>query len=174
MQLTLIKCDVEHLEDLVSLSRKTFKDAFAHLNDPEDFQSYLNSAFSQQALIDELNNENTSFYFTYYGNELAGYFKLNKGNAQTDIKDANSLEIERIYVLKEYQGKNIGQWMIAKIKEIAKNEHFAYLWLGVWEVNKKAIRFYASNGFKKFGEHPYHIGKDKQTDWLMRCDIAIL
>ena len=174
MQLTLIECGAEHLSDLITLSRKTFEDAFAHLNDPEDFMAYLDSAFGKQAVTDELNNENSSFYFVYYGDDLAGYFKLNRGPAQTDIKDDGSLEIERIYVLKEYQGKKIGQWMISRIKEIARNEQATYLWLGVWEVNKDAIRFYQSSGFQKFGEHPYYIGKDKQTDWLMRHDIVNL
>ena len=174
MLLTLTKCDLEHLQDLVVLSRKTFEDAFTHLNDPVDFQTYLNTTFSSEAVMRELGNENSSFYFVYYDNKLAGYFKLNKGASQTDIKDADSLEIERIYVLKEYQGKKIGQWMISEIKEMAKKDHLNYLWLGVWELNKNAIRFYQSNGFEKFGEHPYYIGKDKQNDWLMRFDIPNL
>ena len=174
MQLSLVKCGSEHLGELVSLSRKTFEDAFAHLNDPEDFQAYLNSAFGKQAVMNELNNEHSSFYFVYYGGDLAGYFKLNKGPAQTDINDTGSMEIERIYVIKEFQGKKIGQWMISRIKELAAKEQATYLWLGVWEINEDAIRFYQTNGFEKFDEHPYYIGKDKQTDWLMRFHIPNL
>jgi ribosomal protein S18 acetylase RimI-like enzyme len=46
-----------------------------------------------------------------------------------------------------------------------------YLWLGVWEHNRGAIRFYERHGFVKFGEHPYYVGNDCQTDWMMRLDF---
>ena len=174
MQLFLKKCHSGHLDDLVEISRSTFKVAFAHLNDPADFEFYLDRAFSKDTLENELNNPESSFYFVYYDNELAGYFKLNKAVAQTDIHDDESLEVERIYVDKKYQGKKIGRWMMDQIIDIAKNERKKYLWLGVWEVNQDAIRFYQANGFAKFGEHPYYIGKDKQMDWLMRLDITTL
>jgi ribosomal protein S18 acetylase RimI-like enzyme len=34
--------------------------------------------------------------------------------------------------------------------EIAKEKDRAYIWLGVWEKNDKAIRFYERFGFKRF------------------------
>ena len=174
MRLSLQRCKTEHLNELVHLSRSTFQEAFAHLNDPVDFEHYLNSAFSRQAIFEELSNPASAFYFVYYETELAGYFKLNSAGAQTDLHDPESIEIERIYVHKDFQGRKIGQWMVDQIREIAFREEKKYLWLGVWEVNQAAIRFYQTNGFEKFGEHPYYIGKDKQTDWLMRCDITTL
>ncbi|HSU51405.1 MAG TPA: GNAT family N-acetyltransferase, partial [Segetibacter sp.] len=45
------------------------------------------------------------------------------------------------------------------------------IFLGVWEHNKKAISFYEKLGFKKFGEHLFMLGKDAQTDWLMKKDV---
>ena len=174
MELSLEKCSLTHLDHLVKISRDTFSVAFADLNDPEDFESYLDEAFSKPTIEKELQNPDSLFYFVHFSNDLAGYFKLNRANAQTDLHDQDSLEIERIYVDKKFQGKKIGRWMMAQIIELAKHENIKYLWLGVWEVNQDAIRFYQSNGFKKFGEHPYYIGKDKQTDWLMRLDITTL
>ena len=174
MNISLLQCTGEHLNELVWISRKTFEDAFSHMNDPRDFQTYMDSAFSIEAIEKELHDENMNYYFVYLDGGLAGYFKLNRGEGQTDIKDRESLEIERIYVLKEYQGRKLGQWMMNAIKELAEKEGADYLWLGVWEKNLNAIRFYEKHGFQKFGEHPYYIGKDKQTDWLMRYDIPTL
>ena len=174
MELFLEKCRIDQLDDLIKISRATFSEAFAHLNDPADFESYLNEAFSRQTIEKELRNSNSFFYFAFNKTETVGYFKLNRADAQTDLQDKDSLEIERIYVVKKYQGRRIGGWMVGEIIKMALKERFKYLWLGVWEVNKDAIRFYQSNGFKKFGEHPYYIGNDKQTDWLMRLDITTL
>ncbi len=105
------------------------------------------------------------------GDDITGYFKINQGNAQTDIYDENAMELERIYILKNFQGKRLGAWALNKVLEFAKEGGAQYVWLGVWEHNSKAIRFYERHGFKKFGEHPYYIGNDRQNDWLMRFDI---
>ncbi len=174
MSPTLIKCGIEQLDELEVISRKTFIDAFESQNDPQDFDTYLGKAFAKDQLKSELKNKNSSFYFVYFEKQLAGYFKLNENTSQTDIKAPESLEIERIYVLQSHQGLKLGHWMIEEIKKIAKFKEKAYIWLGVWEDNSGAIRFYEKNGFIKFGRHPYYIGKDKQMDWLMRLDLVNL
>ncbi|MBT8300610.1 MAG: GNAT family N-acetyltransferase, partial [Maribacter sp.] len=105
------------------------------------------------------------------GNDLVGYLKLNVNEAQSDLKGEDSIELERIYVVREFQGKGIGKEMLAYAKRLAAKTTKAFLWLGVWERNKGAIKFYKQNGFSKFGMHPYYVGKDKQMDWLMRFDL---
>ena len=105
------------------------------------------------------------------GNVLVGYFKLNTKEAQTESLGSTSVEIERIYVLEEYQGKQIGKHMLFKIIEMAKEKQMRFIWLGVWQMNTSAIRFYERHSFVKFDTHPYYIGNDKQTDWLMRLDL---
>ena len=171
MELTLHHCDLNDLEQLGPLARDTFVASFGHLNDPEDFQDYMNTAFSDEILRAELLNPDSEFYMVR-DSDLLGYFKLNYNTAQTDIGDEHSCELERIYVASNYQGIGIGEWMVnqAKIKALRRNKN--YMWLGVWEENESAIRFYEKLGFVKFGEHPYYIGSDKQTDWLMRIDLV--
>lgn len=165
-------CDEKDLQDLVEISIKTFVSAFEKQNDPEDFKTFIHKAFSKEQLEKELSDPDVRFYFVYKENNLVGYYKLNSKNAQTEPLGDDSIEIERIYVLDEYQGQNIGMDMLFKIIEIAKNEKKIFLWLGVWEKNTSAIRFYERYGFIKFGTHPYIIGNDIQTDWLMRLDLV--
>ena len=165
-------CAEKDLQDLVEISIKTFVSAFEKQNDPEDFKTYIHKAFSKEQLEKELSDPDVRFYFVYKENNLVGYYKLNSKNAQTELLGDDSIEIERIYVLDEYQGQNIGKDMLLNIIEIAKNEKKIFLWLGVWEKNTSAIRFYERYGFIKFGTHPYIIGNDIQTDWLMRLDLV--
>ena len=171
MQLSFQPCGLSNLDVLVAISRETFVTAFEKDNDPDDFQHYMETAFSHKKLQAELEDKNTHFHLAYDGEDLVGYFKLNTGIAQTDVHDEKALEIERIYVLGAHQGKKIGAQMLQKIMELGRHMGKEYIWLGVWEHNPKAIRFYQSHGFQKFGEHPYYIGKDKQTDWLLRLNI---
>lgn len=171
MSLTFRKCTHTDLDTLVQISRETFSEAFEKDNDPEDFKAYLQKAFAPEQLATELQNPNCLFHFVFDDEILVGYFKLNMGAAQTDVHDPNASELERIYVLAEHQGKQIGAWMLDQIAILARNMDKTYIWLGVWEHNPNAIRFYQRYGFQKFGEHPYYIGTDKQTDWLMRLDV---
>lgn len=171
MSLIFRQCTGEDLDALVKLSKETFIAAFEKDNDPDDFKAYIQKAFDPQKLASELSDQDTYFYFVEDEGTLVGYFKLNIGQAQTDVHDSDSLEIERIYVVEGHQGKSIGTLMLQEIIQLAKKMQKTYIWLGVWEHNPKAIRFYQRHHFQKFGEHPYYIGNDKQTDWLLRLDL---
>ncbi len=171
MHLTFHRCTNSDLEQLIAISRETFEAAFKEANDPTDFQNYIDFAFDRDKLLSELENEKSKFYFIKEKEELVGYFKVNEGEAQTDVKDFDSFELERIYVVESHQGRKIGAAMLQNVLELAKKEGKQYVWLGVWEENTAAIRFYQRFDFKKFDTHPYYIGKDRQTDWLMRLDL---
>ena len=132
---------------------------------------YLETNFSKTVLLSELNHSNVNYYFIELENEKVGYLKLNEGNAQTELKDAKSLEIERIYLKKGYQGKGIGLQLLKKAIAVAKEKAVTYIWLGVWEENPKAIQFYKKHGFEVFDTHTFLLGSDEQTDYMMRLDL---
>lgn len=93
------------------------------------------------------------------------------GPSQTENTDENALEIERIYVLKEFLGKKVGQVLYEKAIEISTQKEVDFVWLGVWEENQRAIRFYHKNGFEAFDKHVFQLGDGKQTDILMKRRI---
>ncbi|TLP77296.1 GNAT family N-acetyltransferase [Maribacter sp. ACAM166] len=174
MVLKYRKCKTTDLNQLIQISQQTFVEAFEKDNNRNDFANYIEKAFSENSLKGELANTNTQFYFVYNNVELVAYFKLNVGTAQTDVKLSDSLELERIYVLSIYQGMGLGAQLLVQVKNIAIEDGKNMLWLGVWEKNVRAIQFYQRHGFQKFGTHPYFIGLDEQTDWLMRFDLGNL
>lgn len=174
MDLRIHACTVKDLDALATLSRTTFSEAFREQNNPEDFSQYMEAAFSREKLRAELTHPDSFFYFVYAGPELAGYFKVNRNQAQTDLREADGLELERIYVCRAQQGKQIGSYLLNRVIEIARELGKSYVWLGVWQANTAAIRFYERYGFTKFGSHPYYIGNDRQTDWLMRLELTTL
>lgn len=171
MQFRFQKCTLSDLEQLVEISKTTFVNAFEKYNDPEDFKNYIDSAFEKNNIAKQLNTNNSFFYFVFKNAQLVGYFKLNIGDAQTDIKSEESIELERIYVRQEFQGQQIGKHVLQEAIKLASQQDKTYMWLGVWEKNTDAIRFYHNYNFAKFDTHPYYIGKDKQTDWLLRFEL---
>jgi ribosomal protein S18 acetylase RimI-like enzyme len=156
---------------LQNISSQTFIETFAEVNTSENMTSYLAEEFSLEKLSSELINPNIEYYFASIGKEVIGYLKLNFGIAQKELQNENSLEIERIYVSKEYLGKQVGQLLLGKAIAIANDKKLDFIWLGVWEKNQRAIRFYEKNGFVVFDEHLFILGNDKQTDLLMKLKL---
>ena len=165
------KINIDDLETLRNLSIQTFKETFEEVNTEEDMQKYLDENLSIEKLKTELENVNSEFYFAENNGEILGYLKLNFKDAQTEKLEENHFEIERIYVLKVFLGQKIGQILFDKAIEIGREKNLEYVWLGVWEENHRAIRFYEKNGFEIFGKHDFVLGEDLQTDLLMKLKI---
>jgi len=166
--------DITEVKILQDISKSTFFETFVNDCTPSDMEMFLNDDFSLEKLSLELENPESQFFFAETNDKIIGYLKINSGKAQTESKLENALEIERVYVIPEFQGKKIGQLLMDKALEIAKFGHFAWVWLGVWEHNMNAIRFYEKHGFVVFGSHPFMVGNDKQTDVLMKLKLEMM
>lgn len=165
------KCNLEDINALQTVAQQTFYETFAAVNTEQDIQDYLTNVLSQTALKQQLNNPHSSFYLLQINNQIAGYLKLNIETAQTEDDDPTAMEIERIYLLQAFQGQNLGQILLNKAIELAKEQQKSYIWLGVWENNSKALAFYKRNDFYKTGEHSFLLGDDNQTDYILRKDL---
>ena len=162
------KIGVEQLVPLQEIGRKTFYDTFFESDSEESMKAYLATSFSTEKLTAELENPNSEFYFATQNEVVIGYLKVNFGAAQTELQDANAVEIERIYVLQDYHGKQVGQLLFEKAMAIAKSNRCDYIWLGVWEENHRALQFYTKNGFVAFDKHIFVLGEEEQTDIMMK------
>jgi diamine N-acetyltransferase len=162
---------LDDLEKLQKIGRITFEETFSESNSEENMKNYLEEGFSKEKLTTEINNKDSEFYFAILKDEVIGYLKVNFGESQTELKDSKALEIERIYVSKEFHGKSVGQILYDKAIEIAKQKGSEYVWLGVWEENPRAISFYKKNGFVEFDKHIFRLGDDEQTDIMMKMKL---
>ncbi|QQR97938.1 MAG: GNAT family N-acetyltransferase [Sphingobacteriales bacterium] len=170
-EIKITKATVNELMLLQSIAKQTFYETFASYNSEENMSKYLAENFAEDKILLEINNTNSEFYFAIYQHKEIGYLKINFGIAQTEKTTNNSLEIERIYVLKEFHGRNVGQLLYEKAIKIAKARKVNYVWLGVWENNKRAINFYKKNNFIEFDKHIFKLGDELQTDIMMKLEI---
>ncbi|MBP1163254.1 MULTISPECIES: GNAT family N-acetyltransferase [unclassified Chryseobacterium] len=171
MEIIITKITKNEIVQLQEIGRKTFSETFSENNTEESMAEYLEKSFSTEKLTTEMNDKNSEFYFAKLDNEVIGYLKLNTGSSQTEIKSKNALEIERIYVSKDFHGKNVGQILYNKAIETAKEKEVDYVWLGVWENNLRAIGFYKKNGFVEFDKHIFRLGNEEQTDIMMKLNL---
>lgn len=171
MNISIRPCGVDDLDALQALATQAFFETFAPLNTPENMDAYLRSAYNLPTLRGELEDGNQEFYFAYADGVLAGYLKINEAPSQAEFNDPRSLELERLYVLERFYGTGVGQFLMDAALEKAQERGKEYIFLGVWEHNRRAGRFYQKNGFYRIGQHPFVLGDDPQTDYLLRKDL---
>lgn len=153
------------LSILVKIGRETFAESFAKDNTQENLEAYMNIAFSEDQIKREIEGENEQFFLAFDGDMPVGYAKMRLSD---EVELGNSIELQRIYVDKNFQGRKIGVGLLQRCIDYARDKDFEWVWLGVWENNHKAKGFYIDWEFEKFGEHIFQVGDDPQTDWLMK------
>lgn len=167
----LKQCTPGDLAQLRALSEETYRETFAPYNTAADMDAYVAGAFSEARLRDELADAHTAFFMALDGGAAAGYIKLCGGPAQSEPGMDGGMEIGRLYALGRYHGTGLGGMLMDHAAACAREAGCSFLWLGVWEHNHRALRFYGKHGFVRFGQHPFVLGADVQTDFLMRREL---
>ena len=158
--------------DLIAdIARKTFMETYGEMNTPENMEAYLNSQFSDEKLLEELQHPRTRFFLAYLDGIPAAFTKVRDDRKAKKLEEIRAIEIQRIYVLQEYQGFSLGKAMLDMIKELARKDGYQTIWLQVWQKNNKAIRFYQKAGFTVFETASFLLGSSSQQDFLMRYDL---
>jgi len=166
--LIITVADVGDAEVLTSLSVTTFLETFLLDNKKEDMDKYIAEEMNIARLTDELKDPENVFFLAKYRDAFVAYAKMRAVKVPTELKDQNPVELERIYVLRQYHAQKVGAALMHHCLDHARSKHYNTMWLGVWEHNYKAVNFYKKWGFEFFGSHIFRLGDDDQTDMLMK------
>lgn len=160
-------------QPLTDLAYTTFWDAFAHhpKNAPDDLNHYMRQAFNLEQIVAELADDTSIFLIAEIDGKPAGYAKLIVGSIEPGITAERPIELSRLYSHQEFLGKGVGQNLMDACFDFAKANSHDVMWLGVWEYNPRAQRFYEKNGFSVVGRHTFQLGSDPQTDLLMQKEL---
>ncbi len=149
---------------IADISHETFSETFAAHNTKADMDKFFSIQFSKAQLIAEVGAPGNTFILAYAGDEPAGYLFLKENS----LHNAPAIEISRLYARSAFIGKKVGKTLMEAAIDFARLQNKDWLWLGVWEHNHRAIDFYKTFGFEKFGTHDFLLGDDLQVDWEMR------
>jgi diamine N-acetyltransferase len=172
-EILIRQATVDDAKLLTDLAYTTFWDAFAHhpKNAPDDLNHYMRQAFNEEQIADELGDAKNIFLIAEIGDEAAGYSKIIIDHIEPGITAERPIELSRLYAHQKHLGQGVGQMLMDACFARARAEDCDVIWLGVWEYNPRAQRFYEKNGFRVVGSHVFQLGKDSQTDLLMQCEI---
>jgi ribosomal protein S18 acetylase RimI-like enzyme len=162
----------DDLPELLSLAIKIFRDTFTHNNTPEAMEGFIASDYTIDKFTREFYEPGSLYFFVCDDNGKAiAYMRIRKNTEADHLLGSNNIELQRLYVDHSYHGRKIADRLMQLAIDIAKENKHDWIWLGVWEHNPRAQRFYQKWGFERFSEHDFYMGEEKQTDWLMRKDL---
>jgi ribosomal protein S18 acetylase RimI-like enzyme len=147
---------------LAELGARTFADAFAAQNRPEDLEAYLANTYGEVQQRREIEDPEIVTLLVHDSELLIGFAQL-RGSPS----EHGDVELARFYVHREHHGRGVAQTLMNAVLEATRDLGGETLWLGVWEHNPRAIRFYEKCGFRDVGSHPFFVGSDLQTDRVM-------
>jgi ribosomal protein S18 acetylase RimI-like enzyme len=164
---------VDDAKLLTDLAYTTFWDAFAHhpKNAPDDLAHYMRQAFTVEQITEELADPKSLFLIAEIDGDPAGYAKLIFDTTEPEVIAEWPVELSRLYSHQKFLGQGVGQALMDACFDKAKETRRDVMWLGVWEYNPRAQRFYEKNGFRFVGKHTFLLGSDPQTDLLMQKEI---
>jgi ribosomal protein S18 acetylase RimI-like enzyme len=148
---------------LAAISLKTFVDTFAPHNTAADMESYTSAAFGEAKQRSEIETEGVVTLLGEENGDAIAYAQIRS----TPDAPHGDVELARFYVDQPHHGRGIAPMLMDAVESHARALGGTRLWLGVWEHNLRAIAFYRKRGFAQCGAHPFILGTDVQTDWLM-------
>ena len=152
---------------LTAFAARTFSEAFAADNRPEDMAAYMAASFTPEHQAAELADPEVITLLAEIGSDLAGYAQLRSGPAPEEVTGPEPIELVRFYVDRRHHGRGLAQSLMTAVLAASAERGAETLWLGVWERNPRAIAFYGKSGFADVGSHEFLLGADRQTDRLM-------
>jgi diamine N-acetyltransferase len=170
-ELSVRRASVTDAEMLARLGARTFRETFGGQNTPENMASYLAKAFNAAVVAREIADPNVTYLVGEIDDCPAAYAMVRSVPAPALVTGPSPLELVRFYVDRQWQGAGIARTLMRACDDEGRRRGARTLWLGVWEKNPRAIRFYEKCGFRDLGSQPFVLGDDVQTDRVMARSI---
>ena len=145
--MTVTPAITSDLNELVVFARRIFDITFSPTNDAVVMKAYMDEAFTQERILAEFHEPGSVFLVAREEKVIIGYARIRKNGEANDQLGPSNLELQRFYIDPSFQGR--GHAAVLFHHCLNQCKEVRWLWLGVWEHNPKAIRFYEKNGFEK-------------------------
>lgn len=162
------RADLSDVAALAAIGARTFSDTFAHLYPPEDLAAFLAEAYGLQRTRADLADPAKAHWLVEAGGETVGYALAGPCALPHPEVTAQSGELKRFYMLKDWQNGGHGQRLFGEVMAWLQKDGPRDLWIGVWSENLGAQRFYQRHGFEKVGEYGFVVGATVDREFILR------
>jgi ribosomal protein S18 acetylase RimI-like enzyme len=172
MDIKIIKAGIRDAESISIIGKISFNDAFGHAFEKTNLLEYLEFVYNPQKVAVSIRKENNIYFLAIAGDKAVGFAKVKKFSLNEDIQSGAQMQLQKIYVLPEYQSTGAGTLLMSEVMNLANEINPDYIWLDVYEGNKKAIKFYEHNGFTKGSSYQLGFGAQTFEFYMMMLPVA--
>lgn len=152
------------IPELAKLTSKIWHEYWTCILSKEQIDYMVEKFQSENAIHNQYENENYTYYYINEDGKNIGYFGL------SEKKDY--LFLSKLYISKNYRHKGIGTKAFEKIKEIAKEKNYKSIQLTVNKYNKNTIAAYNKWGFHTIDSVVTDIGNGfVMDDYIMEYKL---
>lgn len=156
---------LNNANELALVARQSFLDTFLPMNKAKDVIDYADRFLNADCFALQLSNPAYFTFGVFMQDRLIGYTQMYLN--REEVYEGVPLELKRFYLLKEFHGKGYAELMMNVCEKQARQLGYSKFWLGVWEKNFKALKFYQKQGFEKISSHDFVMGSETQTDFIL-------
>ena len=156
-------------EALARLGRESFCHAFEHLYRKEDLDTFLQQAYSVEAVSAEISDPAVTHQLTEDapGSGLTAYIKVKQPSPYREYSDAaNPLCLGQLYTDPARTGQGLGAALMDWCLDLARDRQCDAIQLSVWSENYGAQRFYQRYGFGKIADIGFWVGEQRDEELL--------
>lgn len=170
--LIIRRATADDAEPLADLALRSFLDAFAAQNDPDDVAAYTSRVYGPPQQAAEIANPAIVTLLGHVDGRLAAYAMLRSGTTAPGVTGPEPMEVMRFYVDRPWHGTGIAHRMMDAALRTARDQGARTAFLAVWEHNARALAFYTRRGFAVVGAQDFLLGSDLQNDLVMSRSLS--
>jgi diamine N-acetyltransferase len=159
------------LQVICVLAITTHYEAYFQLDPSDELADYCLRFFNLETVKNELENPKLTYLIAEFEGNAVGFAELREGKKIECIEGKNAIEIQRIYVIEPMKGKGIGKELLEKCCEIGSEKGYETIWLGVWDKNVEAQKFYQKIGMENVGLTDFSDGKNEFLNFVFAKEI---
>lgn len=173
MNISIRQAGIDDLQIICALGVTTFYEAYCLQDDSRDLARYVLECFSAEQIEREIEDKDSTFFIAEIDNCAVGYAKMRENAPAECVCGENTVEIQRVYILEKLKGKGVGNALMQRCFTEARRKNYESVWLGVWEQNLSAQKFYQKLGFIKVGELTFPYGETVGINHVLKLDMDL-
>lgn len=160
----IFKKDKELIKQISNMAEVIWKEHYKGILSDSQIEFMLHFFQSENAIIEQIKEENYRYFLIKSENKPAGYFAI--------VKKENHIFLSKIYILKEFRKKGLATSALQKIQKISKENNFNRIRLNVNKDNTSSIEAYKKLGFKIVDSIMIYIGSGFiLNDFIMEIEF---
>ncbi len=168
MPITLRRATAEDAIALSALAIRTYEETWGDSYPRDELADFLQAHYGLAAQQAELADPAGATWLLEDEGVAVGYLSAGANELPHPTAGDGDIELKRFYLLASHQGGGHGTAMMQCLLKWVDVPKPRTLWVGVWEENHGAQRFYQRYGFVKAGEYDFIVGSTVDREFILR------